>query len=192
MGTGLSLFMNTLAGALPGGDHSADVAIGHRGQFLLVISPDLFGEADVFEAAIDEIWRQVKATEPLPGVDEVLAPGEQEQRTFEAAQRQRRNRLPRVNRPRPPAALSGARYPAGCVVPGWTRRRWTWGVIAALVLVILILQVTGDDAGQEAEPSEGPVAPQQDELPHEQPEPDALPFAEDAAAAASTPGGRGV
>ena len=82
-GTGLSLFMNTLAGALPGGDHSADVAIGHRGQFLLVISPDLFGEADVFEAAIDEIWRQVKATEPLPGVAEVLAPGEQEQRTFE-------------------------------------------------------------------------------------------------------------
>ena len=48
-----------------------------------MISPDLFGEADVFEAAIDEIWRQVKATEPLPGVDEVLAPGEQEQRTFE-------------------------------------------------------------------------------------------------------------
>ena len=65
-------------------------------------------------------------------------------------------------------------------VPKWTRRRWTWGVIAALVLVIVILQVTGDDAGQVAEPSEGPPTPQQDELPHEQPAPDTLPFAEDA------------
>ena len=32
-----------------------------------------------------------------------------------------------------------------------------------------------------AEPSEGPLTtPQQDDLPHEQPEPDALPFAQDA------------
>ena len=65
-------------------------------------------------------------------------------------------------------------------VPKWTRRRWTWGVIAALVLVIVILQLIGDDDGQVAGPSEAPLAPQQDELPHEQLEPDALPFAEDA------------
>ena len=82
-GTGLSLFMNTLAGALPGSAHSAAVEIGRRGQFLLVVSPDLFGEAAEFEAAVDDIWRQVKAADPLPGVAEVLAPGEQEQRTFE-------------------------------------------------------------------------------------------------------------
>ena len=65
-------------------------------------------------------------------------------------------------------------------MPGWTRRRWAWALFAALGLVILILRVTGDDAAQVAEPSEGPVAPRQDELPHEQSEPDALPFAEDA------------
>ena len=65
-------------------------------------------------------------------------------------------------------------------VPRWTRRRWTWGVIAALVLVILILQVTGDDAGQVAEPSEGPLTTREDDQLREQPEPDALPFAEDA------------
>ena len=65
-------------------------------------------------------------------------------------------------------------------VPKWTRRRWTWGVIAALVLVIVILQLIDGDDGQVAEPSEAPLAPQQDELPHEQPEPDALPFAQDA------------
>lgn len=83
-GTGLSLFMNVLAGALPGGEHSDAVQIGERGQFLLVISPDLFGEAAAFESAVDEIWRQVKAADPLPGVTETLAPGEQEQRTYEA------------------------------------------------------------------------------------------------------------
>ena len=66
-------------------------------------------------------------------------------------------------------------------MPGWTRRRWAWAVFAALGLVILILRVTGDDAAQVAEPSEGPVAPPQGDPPHEQPEPDALPFAEDAA-----------
>ena len=53
-------------------------------------------------------------------------------------------------------------------------------MIAALVLVIVILQVIGDDDGQVAEPSEGPLGDTQDDLPHEQPEPDALPFAEDA------------
>ena len=53
-------------------------------------------------------------------------------------------------------------------------------MFAALVLAVVILQVTGDDAGQVPEPSEGPSAPPQDDLPHEQPETDALPFAEDA------------
>ena len=91
-GSGLSLFMNLLAGALPGGEHSDAVQIGRRGQFLLVISPDLFGSASAFEAAVDEIWRQVKAADPLPGVAEVLAPGEQEQRTFE--QRSADGRIP--------------------------------------------------------------------------------------------------
>ncbi len=65
-------------------------------------------------------------------------------------------------------------------MPSWTRRRWTWGVFAALVLVVVILQVTGDDAGPVGEPVEGPLTTRQDDLPHEQPEPDALPFAEDA------------
>ena len=82
-GSGLSLFMNLLAGALPGSAHSVAVEIGRRGQFLLVVSPDLFGEAAEFEAAVDEIWRQVKSADPLPGVQEVLAPGEQEQRTHD-------------------------------------------------------------------------------------------------------------
>jgi len=82
-GSGLSIMMNLLAGALPGNAHSADVAIGRRGQFLLVVSPDLFGDADDFAAAVDDVFAQVKAADPLPGVDEVYAPGELEQRAFD-------------------------------------------------------------------------------------------------------------
>ena len=82
-GSGLSLFMNLLAGALPGGYHSEDVSIGKRGQFLLVIDPDIFGEADVFAAKVDSMVAQIKAADPLPGVAEVFAPGEIEQRASE-------------------------------------------------------------------------------------------------------------
>ena len=82
-GSGLSLFMNLLAGALPGGYHSADVNIGKRGQFLLVIDPAVFGDAAEFSAKVDEMVEQIKAAEPLPDVDEVFAPGEIEQRAYD-------------------------------------------------------------------------------------------------------------
>ena len=82
-GSGLSLFMNLLAGALPGGYHSKDVNIGKRGQFLLVIDPEIFGDADVFAEAVDDMVEQLKAADPLPGVEEIFAPGEIEQRAYE-------------------------------------------------------------------------------------------------------------
>ena len=82
-GTGLSMFMNLLAGALPGGFHSNQVSIGKRGQFLMVIDPEIFGEADAFAAAVDDMVEQVKSADPLPDVEEVFAPGEIEQRAYE-------------------------------------------------------------------------------------------------------------
>ena len=82
-GTGLSLFMNLLAGALPGGYHSKDVNIGKRGQFLLVIDPEMFGDADEFAQKVDSMVDQIKSADPLPDVDEVFAPGELEQRAYE-------------------------------------------------------------------------------------------------------------
>jgi len=82
-GSGLSLFMNLLAGALPGGYHSKDVNIGKRGQFLLVIDPQIFGDPDLFANAVDSMVEQIKSADPLPGVDEVFAPGEIEQRAYE-------------------------------------------------------------------------------------------------------------
>lgn len=82
-GSGLSLFMNLLAGALPGGYHSKDVNIGKRGQFLLVIDPEIFGDPETFVAAVDSMVEQIQAADPLPDVDEVFAPGEIEQRAFD-------------------------------------------------------------------------------------------------------------
>ena len=82
-GSGLSLFMNLLAGALPGGYHSKDVNIGKRGQFLLVIDPDIFGDPSEFADAVDSMVEQIKSADPLPDVTEVFAPGEIEQRAYE-------------------------------------------------------------------------------------------------------------
>ena len=82
-GSGLSLFMNLLAGALPGGYHSQDVNIGKRGQFLLVIDPAIFGAPDDFTAKVDDMVEQIKAADPLPDVEEVFAPGEIEQRAYD-------------------------------------------------------------------------------------------------------------
>ncbi len=82
-GTGLSVMTNILAGVLPGGQHSAGVDVGKRGQFFQVISPDLFGDAETFLDEIAGMAAQIKETELLPGVDEVLLPGELEQRRYQ-------------------------------------------------------------------------------------------------------------
>ena len=82
-GVGLSMFMNLLAGALPGGYHSKDVNIGKRGQFLLVIDPEIFGDPDKFTEAVDSMVEQIKTADPLPETPEVFAPGEIEQRAYE-------------------------------------------------------------------------------------------------------------
>ena len=82
-GTGLSMITNVLAGILPGGYHTADVDIGKRGQFFLLMAPSLFGETETFLDEIESMVEQIKASELLPSVDEVLLPGEPEQRQYE-------------------------------------------------------------------------------------------------------------
>ncbi|TML38285.1 MAG: Ldh family oxidoreductase [Actinobacteria bacterium] len=76
-GTGLSLMMNVLAGILPGGRHSSEVGVGHRGQLMLAVSPDLFGERDRFLGQVESMAAGVKGAEPLPGAV-VSLPGEPE------------------------------------------------------------------------------------------------------------------
>jgi LDH2 family malate/lactate/ureidoglycolate dehydrogenase len=86
-GTGLSLMMNVLAGILPGGRHSSEVGVGHRGQLMLAVSPGLFGERDRFLGEVESMAAGVKGVEPLPGAV-VLLPGEPESlRADEARER---------------------------------------------------------------------------------------------------------
>ena len=85
-GAGLSLMMNMLSGILPGSAHSQGVEIGKRGQFFLVVSPEIFGPRDEFLEAVEEMVKQVKEAAPLPGVEEVFFPGEIEQRRWEERQ----------------------------------------------------------------------------------------------------------
>ncbi len=82
-GTGLSIMANVFAGMLPGGFHSGAVDVGRRGQFFFVLSPSLFGDERRFIEQIEAMVLQVKGSEPLPGVDEVLLPGEREERCYQ-------------------------------------------------------------------------------------------------------------
>jgi LDH2 family malate/lactate/ureidoglycolate dehydrogenase len=91
-GTGLSLMMNLLAGVLPGGFHSGAVEPSKRGQFFLVISPELFGDRETFFDEVESMAAQVKRSEPLPAVSDVFLPGELEQRQFD--ERVRRGSIP--------------------------------------------------------------------------------------------------
>ena len=71
------------AGVLSGGSHTGDVDVGKRGQFFLVLSPELFGDVDSFAEEIENMVQQIKASDLLPGIDEVYLPGEIEQRGYE-------------------------------------------------------------------------------------------------------------
>ena len=82
-GPGLSVMANVLAGVLSGGSHTGDVDVGKRGQFFLVLSPELFGDVDSFAEEIENMVQQIKASDLLPGIDEVYLPGEIEQRGYE-------------------------------------------------------------------------------------------------------------
>lgn len=83
-GTGLAMMTNVLAGILSGSAHSADVRIGHRGQFFVLVDPGLFGERDRFLDDIEDMVTQMRRAgeeDALPG-GQVFLPGEIEERTM--------------------------------------------------------------------------------------------------------------
>ena len=91
-GTGLSIMMNVLAGVLPGGYHTGAVDVGKRGQFFLLLSPSLFGDAESFLDEIESMVGQIRASELLPGVEQLYLPGEPEYR--QQQQRVERGAIP--------------------------------------------------------------------------------------------------
>jgi LDH2 family malate/lactate/ureidoglycolate dehydrogenase len=71
-GTGLSIMMNVLAGVLPGGYHTEAVDVGKRGQLFLVLSPALFGDSESFLDEIESMVSQIRTSELLPSVEELI------------------------------------------------------------------------------------------------------------------------
>ena len=84
-GYGLALIVGLLAGTLQGAsmgkqvvDFNKDhVTQTNTGQAILVIDLKAFGEPNFFKAAVDQLVRDLRASERLPGVERVWLPGEQ-------------------------------------------------------------------------------------------------------------------
>ncbi len=87
-GSGLSLMMEILAGVMSGANFGGEV----RNQYLdfetpqnvghcfIAIRPDLFMPMQSYEARMGELSSRAKATERAEGFDEILLPGEPEER----------------------------------------------------------------------------------------------------------------
>jgi LDH2 family malate/lactate/ureidoglycolate dehydrogenase len=81
-GYGLAMVVDALAGVLTGAPFARDAGVtdGKEGQFFLAIDPEIFLPRAEFLARMDAQIDQAKAARPLPGVAEILVPGERGQR----------------------------------------------------------------------------------------------------------------
>ncbi|MDW5561944.1 MAG: Ldh family oxidoreductase [Methanomassiliicoccus sp.] len=81
-GSGLAMIGEILAGPLVGaafcglGDSK-----GNWGHLIYAIDPDLLGDRDEFLANVKQVMGRVRSTRRLPGVDEIMVPGERGSRT---------------------------------------------------------------------------------------------------------------
>ncbi|MDV7143894.1 Ldh family oxidoreductase [Tropicimonas sp. TH_r6] len=83
-GYGLSLIFGILAGVLNGAAFGKDVvdfnsdfnSVTNTGHVILALDIAAFADPDQFRAEIDAVWRQMKASARLPGVEEIRLPGE--------------------------------------------------------------------------------------------------------------------
>jgi hydroxycarboxylate dehydrogenase B len=82
-GYGLSVITELLAGALTGGGCSdpRNNAYLSNGMLSLIMAPDVFGPRDRFDDEVEQFVAFLKSSRRAEGVDEILLPGEIEQRT---------------------------------------------------------------------------------------------------------------
>ncbi len=81
-GFGLALFIDVLGGVLSGAGFARGVAGGAPGNFLWALDVEAFLPRHEFLARMDAQIDQIKEGERLPGVDELLVPGERGQRRY--------------------------------------------------------------------------------------------------------------
>lgn len=84
-GYGLALVVGLLAGTLNGAAMGRDVVdfnkdhvtVTNTGQAVLVIDLAAFGAPEAFKGAVDQVVRDIRGSERLPGVERIWLPGEQ-------------------------------------------------------------------------------------------------------------------
>jgi len=81
-GFGLALFIDALSGVLSGAGFAQGVAGGAAGNFLWALDVEAFLPREEFVTRMDAQIDQIKQGERLPGVDELLVPGERGQRRY--------------------------------------------------------------------------------------------------------------
>jgi hypothetical protein len=94
-GYGLSLVVGLLAGTLNGAAMGKDVidfnhddhSVTNTGQAIAVIDPAAFGDVQDFKARVDELIRDIRNSQRMPGVDRIWLPGEQSEAKRLAHQR---------------------------------------------------------------------------------------------------------
>jgi LDH2 family malate/lactate/ureidoglycolate dehydrogenase len=79
-GFGLALFIDALSGVLSGGGFAQGVANSAPGNFLWALDVEAFLPRREFLARMDAQIDQIKQGERLPGVDELVVPGERGER----------------------------------------------------------------------------------------------------------------
>lgn len=90
-GYGLSLIFGILAGVLNGAAFGRDVvdfnadstSLTNTGHVILALDIAAFADPARFRADIDDVWREMKSSALMPGVDEIRLPGERLHRVMQ-------------------------------------------------------------------------------------------------------------
>jgi L-2-hydroxycarboxylate dehydrogenase (NAD+) len=80
-GAGLSMMVEVLTGPLVGASFGDIRTDRGRGNLVYVIDPELLVDKKAFNHQVSQLAERVKDTKRLPGVDEILVPGERESRS---------------------------------------------------------------------------------------------------------------
>jgi LDH2 family malate/lactate/ureidoglycolate dehydrogenase len=81
-GFGLALFVDVLSGVLSGAGFARGVSTGAPGNLLWALDVGAFLPIEKFRQRMDSQLDQIKQGERLPGIDELLVPGERGQQRF--------------------------------------------------------------------------------------------------------------
>lgn len=94
-GSGLAMLMDMMAGMYTGSNYAGDVSsLYYRfdepqnlGHIIFIMRPDMFMSLDEYKKAMDVYYKRLKALPKAAGFDEILMPGEPEDRKTAAALR---------------------------------------------------------------------------------------------------------